>query len=75
MERKIGEVFDFVGVKLRVEIAKDKASCEGCYFDYTMIPCWRANGNSNTGHCIDYTRSDKEYVIVVKVEENKKEEE
>ena len=31
MERKIGEIFEFAGRKLRVEKAKH-GSCDGCYF-------------------------------------------
>lgn len=33
MERKVGEVFDFNGVKLRVQDAGYKASCNGCHFN------------------------------------------
>lgn len=74
MERKVGEVFDFRGVKLRVERAKDKTSCDGCYFDYPRIPCWRVNGMSKTGRCNPSIRSDKESVIFVKVEDDKNKE-
>lgn len=32
MERAVGEVFDFEGVKLQVKYAGDNLSCCGCYF-------------------------------------------
>lgn len=71
MERAIGEVFDFEGVQLRVERAKDETSCEGCYFDYQMPPCWQVNRTYNTGVCYHLIRSDKESVIFVRVEDDK----
>ena len=33
MEKAVGEVFDFNGIKLRVQDAGYKASCNGCYFN------------------------------------------
>lgn len=32
MERKIGGIFEFEGVKLQVVEACDTFSCDGCYF-------------------------------------------
>lgn len=71
MERAIGEVFYFGGVKLRVERAKNKTSCEGCYFSYPKRPCWQVDGISKTGCCSHHARSDKESVIFVRVEDDK----
>ena len=33
MERKIGEIFDYEGVKLQA-IEDDENGCKGCYFNY-----------------------------------------
>ena len=33
MEREVGEVFDFKGIKLQVKDDGCKASCDGCYFN------------------------------------------
>lgn len=71
MERSIGEVFGFGGVKLRVERAKDETSCEGCYFSYQTPPCWQVNRTYNTGCCYSLIRSDNESVIFVRVEDGK----
>lgn len=75
MERAIGEVFDFEGVKLRVEKAGAKISCAGCYFDYPKSPCWKLYGIQKTGVCNPFVRNDKESVIFVKVEDSENKEE
>ena len=67
MERAIGEVFDFDGVKLRVARAKSKVSCEGCYFFHQKHPCYKVHGISITGKCDLLVRSDKKSVIFVRV--------
>lgn len=56
MERKIGEVFEFVGRKLKVEKAKN-GSCDGCYF--LDRKCFE----SKTGECVDDFREDNTDVI------------
>ena len=33
MERKVGEVFDFNGVKLQVKDTDRETSCNGCYLN------------------------------------------
>ena len=58
MERKIGEVFELAGRKLRVEKAKH-GSCDGCSL---------LNGNcfdkrEITGECVDEFRDDETDVI------------
>ena len=74
MERAIGEVFDFDGVKLRVEREKDEHRCEGCYFSNP-----KHLGLIDTiqviGMCNSFIRRDKESVIFVKVEDSKDKEE
>lgn len=65
MERKIGEVFELDGVKLKVQRG-DMYSCIGCYFndliscqDYILI----------RGYCVDDNRKDKTNVIFTEVKE------
>lgn len=56
MERKIGEVFELDGVKLRVE--KAESWCEGCYlFDIDMkcTDLRNIRGDCNVEHRIDKT--------------------
>ena len=65
MERPIGEIFDFLGVKLEV-IEGEKDSCEGCYF-YKWIIC-RFDGIIDiTGNCGPTYRKDKSNVIFKEV--------
>ena len=68
MERQIGEVFDFKGIKLKVK-SVDKSICDGCYFNSFTYPCWYITGIGVTGGCHELARSDKKSVIFVKVEE------
>ena len=59
MEREIGEIFDYDGVKLEVI---EHVGCNGCYFDNSQC-----TGNiSLTGYCS--VRSDKKCVQFRKVE-------
>lgn len=71
MERKVGEVFDFNGVKLRVERADDETSCNGCYFRHPRRSCFGSGIILCVGRCNTIARSDKESVIFVKVEDDK----
>ena len=75
MERKVGEVFDFDGVKLRVERADDETSCNGCYFRHTRRSCFGSGIIPYVGRCNTIARSDKESVIFVEVEDDKYKEE
>ena len=68
MERKVGEVFEFEGRKLKVEKAKPN-SCTGCgllnenCFDKRAI----------TGECVDEFRDDETDVIFKDITNNKEE--
>lgn len=56
MERKIGEVFDYKGVKLKVVEADDY--CNECYFNLSYTCCTKPK---NVDKC--YNRSDGKKVI------------
>ena len=66
MERKIGEKFDFLGVKLEV-VEGEKNSCEGCYLCGTKI-CGYEIITNYLGCCANSEREDKKDVIFKKVE-------
>lgn len=40
MEREVGEIFGFKGIKLQVKNTGCKASCNGCYFDESEHECF-----------------------------------
>ena len=69
MERAIGEVFDFKGVKLQVKDTGCKASCDGCYFDESEHKCFDAH--NCTGYCHRPFRSDSKDVVFVEVDYDK----
>ena len=69
MERAVGEVFDFNGVKLQVKDTCRKISCDGCYFDEYERDCSYANIQDCTGYCYKPFRSDGKNVIFVEVED------
>lgn len=63
MERKIGEVFELDGVKLRVE--EGSSLCYGCcLFDIECI-----NLRSIRGNCCGVDRTDKTDVVFTEVKE------
>ena len=63
MERKIGEVFELDGVKLRVE--ESEPWCGGCYlFDIECADLRNIRGDCNIEH-----RTDKTDVIFTEVKE------
>ena len=66
MERKIGDVFKYKGVKLKVE---EIPFCENCYFkaDYKS-KCVFQSFTKVTGPCEHLLRSDRKSVSFVKVE-------
>ena len=68
MERVIGEVFDFNGVKLRVEDIDDSFSCNGCYFYGHNCPCDGIRYKNQIGKCFQFYRTDNKNVIFVEVE-------
>ena len=67
MERKVGEVFDFNGVKLQVKDDCCKACCNGCYFEEPGDECFDAYGC--TGYCHRLFRSDGKDVVFVEVKQ------
>ena len=50
MWRKLGEEFDFIGYKLRVE-RHEKSDCEGCFFHEHELNCCYEEISSVTGNC------------------------
>ena len=68
MERKIGEVFESNGVRLRVE--KESSACKGCYFNGE--DCQSDQILNITGNCGNDLRKDKMNVIFKEIKtENK----
>ena len=68
MERKVGEVFDFNGVKLQVKDTGDSCTCYGCYFSVHKRKRNGVRFRNQTGECFQFYRSDGKNVIFVKVE-------
>ena len=72
VERKIGEVFDFNGIKLRVQDAGYKASCNGCYFCVSFYcQCYELHHKQLIGECYRIYREDGKDVIFMEVQSNK----
>ena len=63
MERKIGEVFELDGVKLRVEKTPTTLECFGCFFEKNEFYICRKY------KCFPEERLDKTDVIFTKVKE------
>lgn len=63
-ERKVGEIFEYEGKKLKVE-EKVSSDCYGCFFDEQHIPC----SKNTLGYCGSEFRTDKKEVIFVEVTE------
>lgn len=68
MERKVGETFNFEGIKLRVKSTGCEAVCDDCYFDEYERKCSGAHTQNYIGHCYEPFRSDGKNVIFVEVE-------
>lgn len=69
MEHKVGEVFEFDGVKLRVETSDYPWICGDCFFVECEIQCCTVD---EIGECIDICRTDKTNVKFIKVKEDDK---
>ena len=68
MERKIGEVFEYHGILLKVVKQEFyRNSCEGCYF-YGFMFC--ARNDEMIGDCLYQNRKDKTNVIFKKQQNN-----
>lgn len=65
MERKIGEVFELYGVKLRVEKEALSECCDKCYFDFWFC----LEYVKHRGLCFSGCRTDKTDVIFTEVKE------
>ena len=68
-ERKVGEIFEYEGKKLKVE-EKVSSDCYGCFFDEQHIPC----SKNALGYCGSEFRTDKKEVIFVEVQSQETEE-
>lgn len=64
MERKIGEVFEYQGKKLRVQYVPEE-NCKGCFFDGICTD----DARELTGECDMDKRNDNSYVVFVKTED------
>ena len=69
-ERKIGEVFEYQGKKLKV-VQTEGSTCYNCYFANRDCDC--ENTRKVLGACVRETRSDNKPVIFVEVEEEAEE--
>ena len=69
MERAIGEVFDFDGVKLQVKDTGDSCFCFGCYFYESEHECCDKPNPDWIGHCYGPEHSDGKNVIFVEVKQ------
>ena len=74
MERKVGEVFDFKGVKLQVKDTGDSCFCYGCYFYGLNCQCDETHYTNQTGECFHIRRNDDNNVIFVEVKDDKEKE-
>ena len=72
MERKVGDVFDYKGIKLQVN-ESHFSSCAGCFFNHHLFACDREY--FVTGSCLCFMRTDDKNVIFVEVESDKNKEE
>lgn len=69
MEREVGEVFDFKGVKLQVKNTGCNASCNGCCFNGPTCKNNEINYMTQTGECFLPYRTDDKNVIFVEVKQ------
>ena len=66
MERKIGEQFDYEGVKLEV-VEEKEITCKGCYFIASKV-CLSGEAQDIAGYCFSSVRDDKKDVSFKEVE-------
>lgn len=71
MERKIGEVFEYEGEKLKVVDAETEKDCRNCFF-YNDCCCSKIE--RITGECIKSNRTDNKPVIFVEVKDEQPQE-
>ena len=73
MKRKIGEVFEYQGKKLRVEETKN-GGCDGCFFHGEILSFCNELTSASAGHCDPECRTDKKDVIFVEITEEQPQE-
>ena len=73
MERAIGEVFDFCGIKLLVQ-KRDAFSCDGCFFVKRGISCVAYPFPQHCGHCGCHAREDETCVLFKELDSDNTEE-
>lgn len=67
MERAVGEIFEFEGVKLQVEEVNRETICNGCFFsDPEHASCDKPKPDC-IGYCYGSDRSDDRNVVFVEV--------
>lgn len=70
MERAVGEIFEFEGVKLQVKDTENRCCFDGCYFCvYFYCPCYETHHKQLTGECYRVYRADGKDVIFVEVKD------
>lgn len=55
IKRQIGEIFEYNGIKLRVEKTQKIGRCDGCYFESCLHSC--AESIPVRGLCVDVTKN------------------
>ena len=68
MERAVGEIFNFEGVRLQVQSTGCESTCNGCYLDESEHECCDKPNPGYIGYCYGPERSDGKNVIFVEVE-------
>lgn len=71
MERAIGEVFYFKGIKLQVKDTGDSCFCYGCYLHGLNCPYDETHYKNQIGECFRPYRTDDKNVIFVEVKKIK----
>jgi len=59
--RKVGDIVEYNGVKLKAAIAPIKSSCSGCYINGSILDC-------SEYKCMSYGKDKMTSVIFVEVE-------
>lgn len=67
MNREIGEVFDFCGVKLKV-VKRDTFDCNSCFFVKRGLPCGAYPLTQYFGQCGRYAREDETSIKFIELE-------
>jgi hypothetical protein len=65
MERKLGEVFEFEGKKLKA-VKSSNGSCKKCYFNNRLTACGKISENFK--NCSEQYREDSKNIVFKEVE-------